>query len=277
MCVESGEIPVLMLFACLYFRGDLGSLAGSKSNTPILVNLAIQVDCDYRNQTSTSASMTVFSALVWSLVVGTTLKYLHLHNHELLQYFSEFYPDCSSLAVVARKIYEHGLHLQMDEVSPLIKSLGLLEYIRFELAELEALCFENYEVSLESLKQCVAETSLMAVIPSSTSAPTTTGTEAPLAGVNHSPTNIIPTPSPHSLPSFLRKSNRKIMRNSMSIGSPDGPMSMSTSISHTTEWGADSLKMGASFTVESSLFGYLDFEFKARNAIRVILQKLGHP
>lgn len=287
MCVEDGDIPVFLLFVCLYFRGDIGSLAGSNSNAPILVNLAIQIDCDFRNQARQSASLTLFSVLVHSLVVGTAVKYLHLHNNEHLKYFSELYPDCSSLAEVARKIYQDGLRREMEEVSPLILSLGLPEYIKFELAELEALCFENYEISLDFLNQCVAETSLMAVIPSTTSPSTTSAatgpgqpppSAAPFAGGSKSPASTIPTPYPHSLPSFLRKSNRKMMRNSMSVGSPpDGPMSMSTSISHTTEWGADSLKMGVSFTVESSLFGYLDFEFKARNAIRVILQKLGHP
>jgi hypothetical protein len=166
------------------------------------------------------------------------------------------------LADIAKYIYQTCLQ---EQVSDWIKSLGLVNQIQFELAELEALCFENHEKSLDLLSQCSK---------SFVDLSRTNDGETDDSRVNNDQEKKSPSPQ---LPSFLRKSQKSNsynrMRSSLSMGSPDGISSVSSSIY--IDAGEGSKMMMESFGFESSLLGFLDFDLKCKNASKFLLRKLG--
>ncbi|KAJ3320555.1 hypothetical protein HDV06_005178 [Boothiomyces sp. JEL0866] len=241
-CLELRRVDTLLIYWLLYIRGELSSIAGSRSCIPILINMSIKLNIDYESSESKSSTLNS----IYNLVLGTLLKYLVIHKVEVISHFSAIY-TYEKLSDLVSNLYIEGITIAKDLPST-HKSLSIYHHLLFENAEFQCTYLRNWNEAQTLLKECLSDISTSS------------------NGHVRSRSN---TKSP-SIPSFARPhdqrrpSSRSISGPQLSVGS-DGPLSTSLS-SHNLDWGMDSRisEVGGQDDIDH------EFELKCKSALKLL-------
>ncbi|KAJ3270754.1 hypothetical protein HDV01_007446 [Terramyces sp. JEL0728] len=239
-CLEVRRVEPIVIYWLLYIRGELCSIAGSRSCIPILINLAIKLNVDYDSSGFKSPALNA----MYRLVLATLLKYLVVHKVEVISHFTTVY-TYDKLSDLVSILYSEGISIA-KELPHSHKSLGIYHRLLFEFAEFHCIYFRNWNEAQSLLRDCLSDIS-------------TANTHVRSRSTSKAP-NLPSFARPHD----QRRPSKSLSGAQLSLGS-DGPLSASLS-SHNLDWGMDSRisEVGTQDEIDH------DFELKCKNALKLL-------
>ncbi|KAJ3312685.1 hypothetical protein HDV04_002829 [Boothiomyces sp. JEL0838] len=240
-CLENRRVDPLVIYWLLFIRGELSSIAGSRSCIPILINLAIKLNIDYTGSEFKSNTLNA----MYRLVLATLLKYLVIHKVEAISHFSDIY-TCDKLSDLVSNLYTEGIAIAKD-LPYTHKNLGIHHQLLFEFAEFHCTYLRNWNEAHSFMKDCLSDIS-------------NTNNHVRSRSTSKSP-NVPSFARPHDQ---RRTSSRSFSGQPLSVGS-DGPLSTSIS-SHNLDWGMDSRisEVGGLEDMDH------EFELKCKNVLKLL-------